>query len=69
MSKSKNKVSGVVVDCLPNMQFKVDLGDEKIVRTYTAGKVRMNNIKIILGDRVEMAAPDQGEIYRITFRK
>lgn len=56
------------MDALPNLNFKVELPDGKVVRAYTGGKVRMNKIKIIVGDKVEMIVPEQGEIYRITFR-
>lgn len=67
--KNENRISGVVVDCMPNAQFKVEIGEGKIVRAYAAGKIRMHSIKIILGDRVEVVVPDQGEIYRIVYRK
>lgn len=66
--KNKNRTNGKVIDCLPNAQFKVELEDGKVVRAYTAGKIRINKIRINLGDSVELEIPSQGEIYRISFR-
>lgn len=65
----KETTQGIIIDCLPNANFKVELENKQIVRAYTAGKVRMNRIKIILGDSVELAIPEYGEIYRIIYRK
>lgn len=68
MSKNENKVSGVVIDCLPNVTFKVELEDGKIVRAYMAGKMKINRIKVILGDKVEVEVPEYGDIYRLVRR-
>lgn len=49
------KVDGVVVDVLPNAMFKVQLKDNASVITgVISGKMRQNNIKILLGDIVEV---------------
>jgi translation initiation factor IF-1 len=69
MIKNENKIKGKVVDCLPNAQFKVEIENGKIVRAYAAGKIRINSIKIVIGDIVEMVVPQQGEIYRIVYRR
>lgn len=66
--KSNNKTTGVIVDTLPNTNFKVELADGKVIRAYLGGKMKLNSIKVIVGDRVEMIAPDQGEIYRVVKR-
>lgn len=68
MKKVENKIKGVVVDCLPNTQFKVELENGKIVLAYMAGRMKLNRIKVILGDKVELVVPDKGEIYRLVFR-
>lgn len=49
------KMDGVVVEILPNAMFRVKLdGNENIVMGVISGKMRQHNIKILLGDRVEI---------------
>ena len=49
------KMEGTVVDVLPNAMFRVKVDNmEKEVMGIISGKMRMNNIKILLGDRVEI---------------
>jgi len=43
---------GVVVEGLPNATFKVRLEDESEVLAHISGKMRINYIKILPGDRV-----------------
>lgn len=48
-------MEGEVIDILPNAMFKVKIDDtENIVLGVISGKMRQNNIKILLGDRVEI---------------
>ena len=48
-------MEGTVVDVLPNATFKVQVdGQSQSVIGIISGKMRMNNIKILLGDRVEI---------------
>lgn len=47
------KVEGEVVDVLPNATFKVKVGQGTILG-YISGKMRQNDIKILLGDTVEV---------------
>ncbi len=63
------EVEGVVVEALPNAEFKVQLGNDHIVRGHLSGKMRMNFIKILPGDRVkmELSPYDLGK-GRITYR-
>jgi len=56
------KVEGLVVETLPGLLFKVNIageGDEKekIVLAHLGGKLKLNRIKVLPGDRVilEMA--------------
>ncbi|MBI5147929.1 MAG: translation initiation factor IF-1 [Parcubacteria group bacterium] len=46
------KVDGVVEEALPGLTFKVRLGDGKEILAHLAGKMRINYIKILPGDRV-----------------
>ena len=49
------KMDGEVIDVLPNAMFRVKLtGPNNLVTGVISGKMRMNNIKILLGDTVEI---------------
>ena len=45
---------GTVVDVLPNTMFRVELESGLILLCNISGKMRMNNIRIILGDKVKV---------------
>lgn len=47
------KVEGEVIDVLPNATFKVKVGNGTILG-YISGKMRQHDIKILLGDTVEL---------------
>ncbi len=57
---------GVVKEALPNTLFRVELEDGTIVLCHLSGKMRMNFIKILPGDkvRIEMTPydPNRGRI-------
>lgn len=48
------KMDGVVIDVLPNAMFRVRMPNEAIVTGHISGKMRQHNIKILLGDTVEL---------------
>lgn len=54
MSKDKIEVEGVVVEALPDTQFKVRLDNGQEILAYLSGKMRKNYIRILLGDRVRV---------------
>ena len=60
---------GEVVEVLPNAVFKVKLPNGHIVTAHLSGKLRMNYIRILLGDTVtvEVSAYDLTK-GRITWR-
>lgn len=70
MSKQEPTHKGIVLDLLPNTQFRVEeLETKKIVRCYLAGKMRKFNINVLLGDTVDFVwSGNEGEIGRITRR-
>lgn len=48
------KMSGVVDDVLPNAMFRITLeNNHKIIATI-GGRLRQNNIRILLGDKVDV---------------
>ncbi len=53
MAKEKGvEVEGVVRETLPNAMFRVELDNNHEVLAHVSGKIRMNFIKILPGDRV-----------------
>ena len=53
MSKQDNiEIEGVVVEALPNAAFKVQLENGKVILAHISGKLRMNYIRILPGDKV-----------------
>lgn len=64
-----NLVLGVVTEALPNTLFRVVADDGKEVLAYLAGKMRMNRIRVLVGDRVEFIPDLYGGKGRIVRRK
>lgn len=65
------KMEGRVVDILPNATFRVKLEEsDAVVLGVISGRMRQNNIKILLGDRVEIEfSPYDVSRGRITRRR
>jgi translation initiation factor IF-1 len=63
-------LEGRVVEVLPNTMFKVELESGQKVLGHLSGRMRQNNIKVLLGDEVkmEMSVYDLSK-GRIVFRK
>ena len=56
MAKSEAiEIEGVVLEKLPNAMFKVEIEGGHIVLAHISGKLRMNYIKILPGDKVTLA--------------
>ena len=49
-----DKIEGIVIECLPNNLYKTELTDGKTVICYMAGRMRINKIRVLLGDKVEI---------------
>ena len=63
------EVEGVVVETMPNTTFQVDIGNGHTILAHISGKLRMNFIRILPGDKVtvEMSPYDLTR-GRITWR-
>lgn len=48
------KLEGDIVDVLPNATFKVKLAPGNTILGHISGKMRQNEIRIFLGDKVEV---------------
>ena len=64
------KIDGTVEELLPNMTFRVTLENGLKVIAHLCGKMRMRNIRVLVGDKVtvEMSPYDLTKA-RITFRQ
>ena len=51
------EVEGTVVEALPNTNFKVELENGHQILAHISGKLRMNYIKILPGDKVKVELP------------
>ena len=64
------KVEGTVVELLPNTMFRVELPNKHRILAHISGKMRLNFIRLLPGDKVmiEMSPYDLSK-GRITFRQ
>jgi len=63
------EVQAVVKEALPNTMFKVELENGVVILATVSGKIRMNYIRILPGDRVTVEiSPYDLKRGRITFR-
>lgn len=54
MKQNVNIVVGQVTEALPNTEFKVKLDNDEIIHTYMGGRMKLNRIKVLIGDKVEV---------------
>jgi translation initiation factor IF-1 len=53
MAKQESiQVEGTVVETLPNASFRVELEGKHVILAHISGKMRMNYIRILPGDKV-----------------
>jgi translation initiation factor IF-1 len=63
------ELEGIVEEVLPNTQFIVTLDNGHQVNAHVSGKIRMNNIRILPGDKVTIElSPYDLTRGRITYR-
>ena len=73
MAKNKENIIDLeakVIDVLPNTMFKVELENGHQILAHVSGKIRLNNIRILPGDKVtvELSTYDLTR-GRITYRR
>lgn len=54
MKAEKTFVEGIVQENLPNTFFRVELDDGRVILAHLSGKMRLNYIKVLPGDRVRV---------------
>jgi len=63
------ETEGKIIEALPNAMFKVELDNGNVVLAHVSGKMRMNFIRILPGDKVKLElSPYDLSRGRITFR-
>ena len=63
------EIDGKVIEALPNATFRVELENGHVVLCHIAGKMRMNYIRILPGDKVKVElTPYSLDKGRITYR-
>ena len=64
------KLTGTVVEALPNTQFRVELENGHVIVAHMSGRMRKNYIRLVPGDRVEVElTPYDLTKGRISFRR
>ena len=67
--ETKIEVNGKVIDCIKD-EYKVELENGVVVTAHVSGKIRMNYIRILPGDKVTIEfSPDDLTRGRIIYRK
>ena len=63
------ETEGKIIEALPNAMFRVELENGHVVLAHVSGKMRMNFIRILPGDKVKLElSPYDLNRGRITFR-
>ena len=67
--KATIEVEGTIEEALPNVMFRVKLANGHEVLAHASGRIRMNFIRVLLGDRVLVElSPYDLTRGRITYR-
>jgi translation initiation factor IF-1 len=68
--EDKILVDGKILEALPNAMFRVEIDGGHIILAHICGKMRMNYIKILPGDKVKVElSPYDLKRGRITYRE
>lgn len=60
MSTNKNTVEGQVIELFAGNIFNIKLQSGKEIKAHLAGKMKMNKIKVLIGDKVEVVLDPYG---------
>jgi translation initiation factor IF-1 len=59
---------GLVIEALPQTLFRVEFEEGQVILAYLGGKMRLNRIKVLVGDTVEVLLDPYGGKGRIIKR-
>ena len=66
----KIEIEGKVLESLPNAMFKIEIPGGKVILGHISGKMRVNHIRILPGDKVKLElSPYDLSRGRITYRE
>lgn len=69
MSKQEKEITlGVVVEALPDTLFRVEIEGGEVILAYLAGKMKLNRIRVLIGDKVGLEKDPYGGKARIVRR-
>ena len=69
MSKQEKEITpGVVVEALPDTLFRVEIEGGEVILAYLAGKMKLNRIRVLIGDKVGLEKEPYGGKARIVRR-
>ena len=66
--KSKAEILGVVTEALPNTLFRVLTENNVEIMAYLAGRMRLNRVRVLVGDKVKVELDEYGGKGRIVQR-
>lgn len=68
-TKEKNIQEGLVIETLPDANFKVKLDEGREILAHLSGRMRLNFIRVLVGDRVKVELSPYDETKgRIVYR-
>ncbi len=66
--KKEKPIEGIIIEALPSANFKVKISSDDEILAYLSGRMRMNYIKVLPGDRVLIELGPDGRKGRIVRR-
>ncbi len=67
--QKKIREEGKVIESLPNTTFRVKISGDREILAHLSGKMRLNFIRILPGDKVTVEISEDGKKGRIVYRK
>ena len=67
-TNKENQKEGIVIESLPNTTFRVRMDNNEEILAHLSGKMRINHIRILTGDRVLVEVPPGSQRGRIVYR-
>ncbi|HOA47478.1 MAG TPA: translation initiation factor IF-1 [Candidatus Paceibacterota bacterium] len=67
--QKKIREEGKVIESLPNTTFRVKISGDREILAHLSGKMRLNFIRILPGDKVTVEISEDGKRGRIVYRK
>jgi len=69
-SKETINQEGIIIESLPNLNFKVKLEDGKEILAHLSGRMRLYRIRVLVGDKVKLEmSPYDDTKGRIVYRE